>query len=723
MADLSLAKPLKIAGSCVVSFLALGCDSPTDLGMSNATAPHEPWARRECASQVPTFEASTSGGSPLLDLCSLAPADLQASGALSDVPAAQARAASIVAKLSQSEKLALVEGASGAYVGNVPAIGELPALALQDGPAGVARFSDVTAFPAPIALAATWDLDLVERWGAAMAAEERGKGAQIQLGPMMNLARVPRAGRNFEGFGEDPFLAAALAARDVTGIQSQKVIATAKHYVGNEQETLRVGSDSRIDERTLHELYYAPFAASIEAGAGAVMCSYNRLNGDFACESTTSLRDLKTGLGFSGFVMSDWGATQSLEASANAGLDLEMPLGHWFGKLGAAIDAGSVPQARLDDMVTRIVTSLARVGVLDEPVTGTPNSPVTSDEHVMLARQAAAESVTLLKNETGILPLAPSQSVLVVGPGGNTSPSAVGGGSAFVNASYVTSPLAALQARGVTVKYDDGTSDSVTSAASAVDVALVFVTVPASEGQDRPSLATGQDDLIARVASANPNTIVILNSPGAVLMPWLGVVRGVVLAWYPGQENGAALASVLYGDQNPSGKLPLSFPANENDLPTPDASPTVHYDEGLAIGYRALDRARKTPLFPFGFGLSYTSFAYSALRLTGGLDGSLEVSFALGNIGTRAGSEVAQLYLSFPAAAGEPPRVLRGFTRASLAAGETRVFTTELPPRAFACWDANAHHAFVPSGSYHIAVGGSSRDLPLGADFQVAGTD
>ncbi len=659
----------------------------------------------------------------MLDLCSLDSSDLEASGALSGVPAAQARAASIVAQLSQSEKLALVQGSSGAYVGNVPAIGGLPALALQDGPAGVARFDDVTAFPAPIALAATWDLDLVEQWGAAMAAEEREKGAQIQLGPMMNLARVPRAGRNFEGFGEDPFLSAALAARDVSGMQSQKVIATVKHFVGNEQETNRVGSNSEIDERTLHELYYAPFAASVEAGAGAVMCSYNRINGDFACENATTLSDLKTGLGFSGFVVSDWGATQSLEASANAGLDLEMPLGHWFGSLGTAIDAGSVPQARLDDMVTRIVTSLARVGVLDNPTTGSPSSVVTSDAHTALARTAAAESITLLKNENAILPLNSAQSVLIVGEGGSTNPSAVGGGSAFVNAPYVTSPLSALQARGVAVSYDDGTTDSVTSAASGADAALVFVTVPATEGADRPSLATGQDDLIARVAAANPNTVVVLNAPGAVLMPWLDQVRGVVLAWYPGQENGNALASVLYGDQSPGGKLPLSFPADENDLPVPDSAASVPYGEGLAIGYRALDQADKTPLFPFGFGLSYTTFAYSALSLTGGASGALEVSFTLANTGSHAGSEIAELYLSFPADSGEPPKVLRGFTRVTLDAGEARTVTIELTPRAFGCWDASAHHRFVPSGTYQVAVGGSSRDLPLSAELQVSGTD
>jgi beta-glucosidase len=502
-------------------------------------------------------------------------------------------------------------------------------------------------------------------------------------------------------------------------------VATAKHFVGNEQETNRVGGDSQIDERTLEELYYAPFAASVEAGAGAAMCSYNRINGVFACEDPDTLSALKSGLGFSGFVMSDWGATHSTAASANAGLDLEMPLGANFDQLASAIGDGSVAQSRLDDMVTRILTSLIRVGVLDDPPSGTPTSVVTSSAHAAFARQAATESVVLLKNDSELLPLSTAQSVLVVGEAGNTNPSAVGGGSAFVNSPYVVSPLAAIMARpGIDVRYDDGTTNSVLTAAAAADVALIFVTVPSGEGADRPSLSTGLDSLIASVAAVNPNTVVVLNAPGAVLMPWLGQVRGVLLAWYPGQENGNAIISLLYGDENPSGKLPLSFPANETDLPTPNPSATVPYDEHLAIGYRALDAAGKAPLFAFGFGLSYTTFAYSDLTLgTGSSPGSVLASFDLTNTGSRTGSEVAQLYLSFPPAAGEPPQVLRGFSRMTLGPGEKQTVTIELGPRAFSCWSTAARARYVPSGSYRIVIGSSSRDPALSATLGVVGTD
>jgi len=715
-------------------FSALGCalglsacDSPrASTAASGMTATHRPWVPRACPDGGPTFEPAAEDGSTnaKLDLCRIDSASLERGAEPPELVAARARAAARLALLSQDEKLRLVQGSSGAFVGNIPAVGDMPALSLQDGPAGVARFGDVTAFPAPIALAATWDRALVQSFGAAMGEEQRGKGVMIQLAPMMNLARVPAAGRNFESFGEDPYLAGELAARDVLGIQSQKVVATAKHFVGNEQETNRSSADSRIDERTLHELYYEPFAASVKAGVGAVMCSYNRVNGAYACENPATLGDLKAGLGFSGFVMSDWGATHSTAEAANAGLDLEMPRGQNFSGLAAAISAQSVAQARLDDMVLRLLTSLERVGVLGDPPAGSPTAVVNTAAHAELARQAATESITLLKNDAAILPLDPAKSVLVVGEAGGPQPSAVGGGSAFVNAPYVVSPLAALQSRGnLTVNYDDGTSDSVLAAAQAADVALVFVHVPSSEGQDRASLSSGADALIAKVAAANPNTIVVLNAPGAVLMPWLAQVRAVLVAWYPGQENGNALGSVLYGDANPGGKLPLSFPASEADLPQPSSAHTITYAEGLAIGYRALDSAGTPPLFSFGFGLSYTSFAYSALVLRAGAEpGSVSATFDLTNTGTRAGSEVAQLYLGFPASAGEPPQVLRGFERVLLRSGETRSVEIELRPRSFSCWSASQHARYVPSGTYRITVGGSARDAALHAELEITGS-
>jgi len=675
---------------------------------------------------------SPDGGTGVLDFSALDAGILNAPGTPTASDAATTRTTELLQTLSLDDKLQLVRGVQADYVGNVAAVAGLPALTLQDGPAGVARFGDVTAFPSPITLAASWDRDLVRRWGAAMAAEERGKGVMIQLGPMMNLVRSPAAGRNFESFGEDPFLSAELAAADVIGMQSQKVVATAKHFVGNEQETNRMEVDSRIDERTLHELYYAPFEAAVGAGAGAVMCSYNRLNGTYACENSASLADLKVGMGFAGFVMSDWGATHSTVAAANAGLDMEMPAGDYFGsQLRDAISAGTVSQARLDDMVTRILGALVRVGVLDDLPNGNPSSVVTSPEHDALAKEAATAGITLLRNNGVALPLdANVRSIAVLGSAGGDSPFSVGGGSAQVNTRFVVSPFSAIQAlapSSVSVTYargDGGNQDQAVATAAASDAAVVFAAVGSSEGYDRDSLtlAPDVDALINAVAAVNPRTIVVLHAPGAVLMPWLDRVGAVLVAWFPGEQNGNAIAPILFGTANPSGKLPVSFPRSASDLPAVSGNMEVPYSEGLAIGYRALDAHGIAPLFPFGHGLSYTTFAYSNLTLRAvAAPGSIEVAFTLRNTGARAGSEVAQLYLGFPEGAGEPPRVLRGFERVALAAGESSQVTLTLGPRQLSCWNPTAHARYVPSGRFTIAVGGSSRDLPLQTSLQVVG--
>jgi beta-glucosidase len=671
-------------------------------------------------------------GLAVLDFSHLDPGILNAPGTPGGGGAATVRATELLGTLSQDDKLQLVHGIQGQFVGNVAAVASLPALTLQDGPAGVARFNDVTAFPAPIALAASWDRDLVQRWGAAMAAEERGKGVMIQLGPMMNLVRSPAAGRNFESLGEDPFLSAELSAADVIGMQSQKVVATAKHFVGNEQETNRTGVDSRIDERTLHELYYAPFEAAVSAGVGAVMCSYNRLNGSYACENSTALADLKTGMGFTGFVMSDWGATHSTVEAANRGLDMEMPAGDFFGSpLATAVSEGTVSQARLDDMVTRILSALVRVGVLDDPPSGNPSSVVTSPEHDGLAQEAATTGITLLQNKGAALPLdANVTSIAVIGSAGGDNPYSVGGGSAQVNTRFVVSPFSAIQAQApnsISVTYargDGGSQDQAVAAASAADAAIVFAAADSAEGYDRDSLALASevDALITAVAAVNPRTIVVLDVPGAVLMPWLDHVSAVLVAWYPGEQNGNAIAPILFGTANPSGKLPVSFPRSATDLPQVSGDQAVPYTERLAIGYRALDSQGIAPLFPFGHGLSYTTFTYSSLDVRpAAAPGSTEVAFTLSNTGSRAGTEVAQLYVGFPPAVGEPPRVLRGFERVSLTPGESRPVTITLGPQNLSCWNPVAHARFVPSGTYTIAVGGSSGDLPLRTSVQVLG--
>lgn len=663
--------------------------------------------------------------SATLDLSGLDPSVL-AYPAADGVDAARARAANVVSRLATTERASLTYGYDDVdVVGYVPALGPLPTLSMDDGPGGVANLTGVTAFPDPITLAATWDRELVERWGAAMGAEERGKGVVVQLAPMMNLARSPLGGRNFEGFGEDPYLSAELSARDVRGIQSNHIVATAKHFVGNEQETNRTLVSSVIDERTLHEVYYLPFEASVSAGVGAVMCSYNLLNGVYACENPSSLGDLKNELGFGGWVMSDWTATHSGLPAIEAGLDMEMPLGVYF---PAAL--ASVSQARIDDMATRVVTALVHTGALDDPPTGTATDVVTSDDHVALALEAATEAITLLKNDAAALPLDDGvTSIAVIGDAARTGTLTTGSGSGAVHAANTKTPFDSITARAAnaTVTYatgDAGDATDAVTAAKTADVALVFVAVSSGEGADRTSLSlpATDDALIASVAAVNPRTIVVLDVPGAVAMPWLEQVSGVVVAWYPGQVNGDAIARVLFGDANPSGKLPVTFPKAATTLPLPSSAASVTYDEGLAVGYRRFDATATDPLFEFGFGLSYTAFAYDALELRAGATaGAVDVSFLVTNTGARAGTETSQVYLSFPASAAEPPRVLRGFERVTLDPGASERVHIELPARAFACWDPNAHARYAPTGTYTLSVGGSSRALRLTATLEVTG--
>jgi beta-glucosidase len=707
------------ARTALVVLLATACGTAgSDRGRHTSSGPDGEAAGGGGAGSANAGEPRTT-----LDLSALDP-DLLAFPAPAGVTQARAQAAEIVATLTLDQKSALLHGSGGGVVGGIGAVGPLPALSMDDGPGGVANLGGVTAFPDPITLAATWDRELVERFGAALGAEERDKGVAVALAPMMNLSRSAQGGRNFEGFGEDPYLSAELAAQDVVGIQSNGIVATAKHFVGNEQETNRTTESSVIDERTLHEIYYPPFEASVSAGVGAVMCSYNRINGTYACDDPTTLGDLKDGFGFSGWVMTDWGAAHSAQA-ALSGLDMEMPNPQYF----EGADLTSVPMSRIDDMATRIVTSLLRVGVVDDPPTGSSTLTVTSTEHSALARQAATEAITLLKNDGAALPFgADVSSILVLGQSAESALT-TGSGSGAVIASNVTSPLAAItnhagSATSVSFGNETSSDAEIASAASAADAVVIVIGVPSGEGFDRPSLALtdAQNALIASAARENARTVVVLDAPGAVLMPWLDTVSALVVGWYPGEENGNALAAVLFGDVSPSGKLPVTFPRDEGVLPVPSASSVVSYSEGLAVGYREFDALGVDPLFEFGFGLSYTTFAYDGLELQpNAAAGSVDVSFDLTNTGDRAGAEISELYLSFPNSAEEPPRVLRGFERSELQAGETERVHVELPARAFACWDPVRHAPFVPSGTYTLSVGSSSRRLPLTASLDIVG--
>jgi len=663
----------------------------------------------------------------------------------------------LVTELTLDEKLSLIHGVPGPYVGNVPALTRLglPALALSDGPAGVGNdMKDVTVFPAPLTVAASWDVMLMETYAAALAEEQRAKGTNVVLAPMMNIARIPQAGRNFEGYGEDPVLSGAMAAAAVRGIQSQGLVATAKHALDNEQETWREQVSVDVDERTQREIYLAPFAAAVEAGVGAIMCSYNKVGGTYACENDRLLNVMLKGeLGFSGWIMSDWGATHST-GSALAGLDMEMPDDRFLGAPFANETQGATALGRLDDMVTRIARPLFRSGVWDRAPSGSRDANVRSVRHTELALSAAASGTVLLKNVGALLPLDPMKvhSLVVLGDGGRASPIVAGDGSAHVQIAQVVSPLQGLQERGgAAVKVSDGGNDA--SLAASADVAVVCVGLTSSEGGDRPSLALPleQDALVRAAYAVNPHTIVVAHVPGTVLMPWADDVPAIVVAWLPGEESGHALAAVLFGDVSPSGKLPVTFARRASDFAarTPQQYPGVdlvqHYSEGLRVGYRSFDSEDLTPLFPFGHGLSYTSFAYSALvvspvsalqsaKLTswrapvGGDAGGasladaqvVTVTWTLSNVGARSGAEVGQLYLGFPSTTGEPPRRLAGFRKVVLSPGASARPQISLSKRDLAIWDATLGTWIVPEGTFQVMVGSSSRDLRLMGTFEVS---
>ena len=679
-----------------------------------------------------------------LGLCCAMPIQLHAQQPWTNTAlSASQRANLLVGAMTFNEKVAMVNGTAGPagsnYVGNIANNTRLgiPWLFLNDGPAGVRLAgSSTTAFPAPITLAATWDTALARQYGSQMGAQARGKGVEVLLGPMMNLARAYQAGRNFEGYGEDPKLAGAMAAAGINGIQSQDVIATAKHFVCNDQETLRDWISSDVDERTRQEIYYPPFLASVRAGAGAVMASYNRVNGRYACETEALNATLKKLWGFNGWVMSDWGAAFSTAGGMNNGLDMDMYAGRFQNNaITNAIQLGNVPASELDGMVTRILTAMFQFGVFDNPPAGNLGSTVTNAANIQFARSAAAEGTVLLKNSGGLLPLGSSvHSIAVIGSVASVAPISTGGGSASVNLPYNITPLAGIASRaggGVTVSYAQGDGASVSQAvqlATNSDVAIVCVGQQTSEGSDRPglSLPNGQDALVSAVAAANPHTVVVVYASSATLMPWASQVAAVLVAWYPGQENGNALAQVLFGDVNPSAKLPVTIPAASNQVPAsataqfPGVSGHVSYSEQLLVGYRWFDANNVAPLFPFGHGLSYTTFGYSNL-IVGAVSpsGQVQIGFDLTNTGGRAGAEVPQLYLGFPPAAGEPPKLLKEFQRIFLSPGQTQHVTFNLDWEDLANWDAPARGWTVTPGLFTASVGASSRDIRLTGTFAV----
>lgn len=648
---------------------------------------------------------------------------------------------------------------SAGYVPAVERVG-MPAQQMSDASLGVGnlggflrRGDEATSLPATLALAATFDLDLARAAGDMLGAEAHAKGFNVQLAGGVNLTREPRNGRNFEYAGEDPLLAGEIVGAQVAGIQGRHVVSTVKHFALNAQETGRFVHDARMDEAALRESDLLAFEIAIARGKpGSVMCAYNKFNGLYACENPFLLGQvLKGDWKYPGWVMSDWGASHSLAPALAAGLDQESPQDEpYFGGLKAAVERGEVSAERVREAALRIVRGFQAVGAIDHPAK--PGGAIDKDLHAEVAERVALQGMVLLKND-GVLPLAAkARRIVVIGgfadrgvlSGGGSSQVMPYGGhfldkrgregiAAVLSPVYgLSSPLEALKALrpDVQITFDDGTDPARAAAlAKDADVAIVFATRAEEEGMDAlsPGLPYGQDELIAAVGAANPRTAVVLETGNPILMPWLSKVGAVLQAWYPGQRGGPAIAKILTGEVSPSGRLPMTFPATMEQLPRPQvpgldpaakraplglgvkvAPFALDFPEGADAGYRWFERTKARPLFPFGYGLTYTRFGYSKLDARGG-DG-LSATFTLTNTGERVGTEVAQLYVAPP---GRPHRLV-GWSRIELAPGESRQVTITADPRLLSSWDAKAGGWSRAAGSYDLYVGraAGSRDLP-----------
>ncbi|TWI42928.1 beta-glucosidase [Pseudoduganella flava] len=680
------------------------------------------------------------------------------------------RAALAIREMTQKEKLTLVSSHFGAdhagnktkkvpeaipfsagYVPPIPRLG-LPAMFLTDAGIGVATQytttpRERTALPSGIATAATWNRKLAYEGGRMIGFEARASGFNVMLAGGVNLLREPRNGRNFEYAGEDPLLAGIMVAEQVRGIESNHVISTIKHYALNDQETGRFELNARIEPAALRMSDLFAFQIALElTDAGSFMCAYNRLNGPYACEHPWLLNEvLKKDWGFKGYVMSDWGATHSTVEAANAGLDqqsgFEFDRAHYFGgALDEAVENGHVPQKRLDDMAFRVLRTMFAKGVVDHPVR--QDGAIDYDAHGRISQADAEEGIVLLKNAGDLLPLrANARKIVVIGGHADVGVLA-GGGSSLVyprggNAVpglqpatwpgpvmfYPSSPLKAIRARapGAQVVFDSGADPTkAAQLAAGADVVLVFATQWVDESIDATtlSLPDRQDALIAAVAAANPKTAVVLENSGPVLTPWADRVAAIVEAWYPGTNGGEAIGRVLFGEVNPSGRLPATFPETEQQLPRPklDGDPNqpelhfnVDYHEGAAVGYKWFDLKGHKPLFPFGYGLSYTRFGYGKPRAEL-RDGRVQVRFTVTNTGAKPGKDVPQVYVSPMNAKWEAPKRLAGWNKVDLAPGASTEVAVTIDPRLFGMIKGADNRWHVAAGRYQVMLARHAAD-------------
>ena len=708
------------------------------------------------------------------------------------------RADMVVEQMTLDEKIQLVHGGPGGFgapgapaqptrsnggAGWIPGIPRLgiPDINMADSAVGVTRGAAMsrysTLLPSTLGAAASWDLKAAYLYGTVIGRELRDQGYNMSIGGGVDITREPRNGRNFEYDGEDPILAGKMVGQIEKAIQDQHIMGDIKHYALNDQETGRNIGNAILDKRSMRESDLLAFEIGLrDSQAAGFMCSYNKINGDWACENDYTLNQvLKKAFGFKGWVMSDWGGTHSTVKAALAGLDQEMPGSGFFGDaLKKAVESGEVPVARLNDMVHRILRSMFAVGVIDDP-------PVRQVVDVFKgledAQAIAAETLVLLKNANNQLPLSGAgvKSIAVIGSHADVG-TLSGGGSAQVNAPggnavkpapgaaagpgmgmgreavyFPDSPLKAIRAKSpkAKVEYNAGTDPAAAAAlAKASEIAIVFVNQPTSEGRDVATLALpdNQDALVSAVAAANPRTIVVLETGGPVTMPWSANVNGILAAWYPGIRGAEAIADVLFGDVNPSARLPVTFAKGDQDLPHPEIPGIklvppppppgagrggagrgmmppfdVPYTEGLKVGYKWYDAEKKEPLFPFGFGLSYTTYSYSGLKATAA-GRNVTVSFTVKNTGKRAGAEIAQVYAALPAGAGEPPKRLIGWERVPLGPGESKTVNLTIDPLYLSIFNVDRDAWELMPGDYTVMVGASSRSLPLNQAVKIAGT-
>ena len=680
------------------------------------------------------------------------------------------RANLVLAKMTRAEKLRLVFGyfgtdfppkdykapresrqGSAGFVPGIPRLGIPPQWQTDAGigvatQGGAARKLERTALPSGLATTATWNPDLAFRGGAMIGREARATGYNVMLAGGVNLTRDPRNGRNFEYGGEDPLLAGTMVGAQIAGIQSNRIVSTVKHYALNDIETGRDYHDARIGEAAARTSDLLAFQIAIERGdPGSVMCAYNRVNGTYACENPWLLTDvLRKDWGYAGYVMSDWGAVHSTEQAANTGLDQDsgFPFDKepYFGApLARAVREGRVSERRLDEMAGRILRSMFAHGVIDNPVSP---GPIDFAAHAAITRADAEQAAVLLRNRWKLLPLKQDvKRIAVIGghadrgvlSGGGSSQTYPHGGNAVPGLEpktwpgpvvyYPSSPLKAIQALapGASIVFADGRDPAAAARiARDADVALVFLNQWTTESIDAPIvLPDGQDALVEAVAAANPKTVAVLQTGGPVLMPWAERVGAILEAWFPGTAGGEAIANLLFGKANPSGRLPVTFPRDESQLPRPVRPGTglangemfaIDYSEGAAVGYKWFDAKGLEPLFPFGHGLSYTDFDYDRLAASEA-DGTIRVSFRVRNDGGVRGMDVPQVYVGPVAGGWEAPKRLAAFTKLDLAPGEDRTATLEVDPRLLATWDAAARGWHIAAGEYRVMLGASASDI------------